>query len=148
MYYILYYKCNTTPDSCTGCCHMNTLCFVMQPEKILQDGTPCYASFTGCTIWRHFFWLHNKTGSIQIHMTTSFAGVWSSITHGGLKKRERKTLFYTGKSLSEAFIFASTNPKYDGRLFIELQVQYMKIPSSEHILNMSLQFSCTELVIQ
>ena len=39
--------------------------------------------------------------------------------------------FYsTGKSLSEALIFASTNPQYDDRLFIELQVQYMKIPSS------------------
>ena len=36
----------------------------------------------------------------------------------------------TGKSLSEALIFASTKPKYDDRLFIELQVQYMKIPSS------------------
>ena len=30
---------------------------------------------------------------------------------------------YTGKSLSEALIFASTNPQYDDRLFIELQVQ-------------------------
>ena len=38
--------------------------------------------------------------------------------------------FSTGKSLSEALIFASTNPQYDNRLFIELQVQYMKIPSS------------------
>ena len=37
---------------------------------------------------------------------------------------------YTGKSLSEALIFASTNPQYDYRLFIELQVQDMKIPSS------------------
>ena len=37
---------------------------------------------------------------------------------------------YTGKSLSEALIFASTNPQYDDRLFIELKVQYMKIPSS------------------
>ena len=36
----------------------------------------------------------------------------------------------TGKSLSEALIFASTNPQYDDRLFIELQVQYIKIPSS------------------
>ena len=36
----------------------------------------------------------------------------------------------TGKFLSEALIFASTNPQYDNRLFIELQVQYMKIPSS------------------
>ena len=38
----------------------------------------------------------------------------------------------TGKSLSEALIFASTNPQYDDRLLIELQVQYMKTPSSEH----------------
>ena len=36
---------------------------------------------------------------------------------------------HTGKSMSEAHIFASTNPPYDDRLFIELQVQYMKIAS-------------------
>ena len=41
-----------------------------------------------------------------------------------------------GKSFSEALILASTNPQYDKRLFIELQVQYMKIPSSEHGENM------------
>ena len=29
---------------------------------------------------------------------------------------------HTGKSLSEALILASTNPQYDDRLFIELQV--------------------------
>ena len=40
------------------------------------------------------------------------------------------TYFTTGKSLSEALIFPSTNPQY------ELQVQYMKIPSSEHGQNM------------
>ena len=50
--------------------------------------------------------------------------------------------FITGKSLSEALIFALTNPQYDDRLFIELQVQYMKIPSSEHEENML----CTEIV--
>ena len=38
--------------------------------------------------------------------------------------------FYTGKSLSEALIFASTNPQYNDRFLIELRVQYMKIPSS------------------
>ena len=31
--------------------------------------------------------------------------------------------FSTGKSLSEALIFASTIPQYDERLFIELQAQ-------------------------
>ena len=39
----------------------------------------------------------------------------------------------TGKSLSEALIFASINPQYDDRLFIELRVQYMKITRSEHV---------------
>ena len=48
----------------------------------------------------------------------------------------------TGESLSEALIFASTNPIYDDRLFIELQVQNMKIPISEHGENML----CTEIV--
>ena len=47
-----------------------------------------------------------------------------------------KSYFITGKSLLEALIFASTNPQYDDRLFIELRVQYMKIPSSEHVENM------------
>ena len=47
----------------------------------------------------------------------------------------------TGIFLSEALIFASTNPQYDERLFIELQVQYMKITSSEHGENML----CTEI---
>ena len=41
---------------------------------------------------------------------------------------------HTGKSFSEALILASTNPQYDKRLCIELQVQYdMKIASSEHV---------------
>ena len=48
----------------------------------------------------------------------------------------------TGKSLSEALIFASINPQYDDKLFIELRVQCMKIPSSEHGENML----CTEIV--
>ena len=75
----------------------------------------------------------------------------------------------TDKYLSEALILASTNPQYDDRLFIEFRVQYMKIPSSEHVVYincsehqnkkqfvyttcsqhvLSLEFSCTELLIQ
>ena len=37
------------------------------------------------------------------------------------------------KSMSEALILASTKPKYDNRLFIELQVQYEKTTSSVHV---------------
>ena len=54
-----------------------------------------------------------------------------------------KTVFSTGKSLSEALIFASTNPQYDDRLFIELRVQYMKIASSQHVM----YTICSELAI-
>ena len=46
--------------------------------------------------------------------------------------------------MSEARIFASTNPQYDERLSIELPVQYMKIPSSEHCQNMF----CTQIVLE
>ena len=57
----------------------------------------------------------------------------------------------TGKSLSGTLIFASTNPQYDDRLFIELQVQYMKIPSSNLgrtccVRKLFLNF-CTQLVL-
>ena len=76
----------------------------------------------------------------------------------------------TGKSLSEYLVFASTNPQYNNRLFIELKIQYMKIPNSNlgrtccvqklfwmsetiSVHNMfspvlSLEFSCIALVIQ
>ena len=45
-------------------------------------------------------------------------------------KKTEFTYLHTVKSLSEALIFASTNPQYDDRFSIELQVQYMKISSS------------------
>ena len=41
--------------------------------------------------------------------------------------------------MSKALTFASTDPQYDDRLFIELQVQYLKIQSWENML-------CTEIV--
>ena len=46
------------------------------------------------------------------------------------------SFFVTGKSLSEALIFASTNPQYDKKLFVDLPVQYMKTTCSEHGENM------------
>ena len=42
----------------------------------------------------------------------------------------------TGKSLSEALIFASTKPQYDDRLFVELQVHYMKIAIAKNLVLM------------
>ena len=60
-----------------------------------------------------------------------------------LQNEHEKIQSVTGKSLSEALTFASTNPKYDDRLFIELKVQYMKIPTSKHGENML----CTKIVL-
>ena len=42
--------------------------------------------------------------------------------------------FYTGKSVSEAFILASVNPQYDddNRLFIDLRLLTQKNTNSEH----------------
>ena len=88
-----------------------------------------------------------------------------------MRRKSQKKKQLTGKSFSEALILVSANPQHDKRLFIELRVQYMKIPSSEHVENMlftqivfffcfdihnnlwtqhvlSLELLCTELVIQ
>ena len=40
----------------------------------------------------------------------------------------------TGKSLSEALIFASTNPQYDSRLFIVHENFKLRLPA-EHVVN-------------
>ena len=56
-----------------------------------------------------------------------------SIKHIEITNIEKSNSHLTGKSLSEALIFASTNPQYDERLFIELQDQYMKIASLEDV---------------
>ena len=53
------------------------------------------------------------------------------MTRGQAKKVSQKFWIRTGKSFSKALILASTNPQHDKRLFVELQVQYMKIVSSE-----------------
>ena len=45
---------------------------------------------------------------------------------------------HTGYSLSEAFILASINPKYDNRCFIELRAQYEKTTSSVHVVYIKL----------
>ena len=55
------------------------------------------------------------------------------------------------KSLSEVVILGSTNPQYDKIFFIELQVQYMKIASSKHVVYKNKkQFvyaTCSEIAI-
>ena len=77
------------------------------------------------------------------------------------KAVEGKLITITGNSFSEGLILASTNQQHDKRLFIQLQVQYMKIESSEHGKTwgehvvykawsphvLSSQFSCTYYIL-
>ena len=71
-------------------------------------------------------WLKMKTGSI-IHTSRYLnLGAHSKMHRKNPTPRILDFTKHTGKSLSEALIFASINPQYDD----ELQVQYMKIPSS------------------
>ena len=76
-------------------------------------------------VWTRIF---KRTGQFKISKT--------KIQTADLDTHLVKRPLGTGKVLSEAFIFASTNPQYDYRLSIELRVQYMKIASSEHVENM------------
>ena len=52
--------------------------------------------------------------------------IWQSSLH-------YHNLTCTGKSFSEALFLPSINPQFHKRLFIELRVQWMKIPNSEHV---------------
>jgi hypothetical protein len=70
------------------------------------------------------------------------SGIFLTFENFDLKKYFDSLLkFGTGKSLSEALILVSTNAQYDKILFIELRVQYLKVPSSEHVENML----CTQI---
>ena len=127
-----------------------------------------------------------KSASVIVSVRESLIRILKYVLQSWLVSFKNRIDFYalicslvgklTGKYFSEALILASTNPQYDKRLFIELQIQYMKIASSEHGENMlftqivfvltfrttyvhnmlspcsphvvSLQFSCTELVIK
>ena len=49
-------------------------------------------------------------------------GIWAIFA-----ARKAQEEMHTGYSLSEALILASINPKYDKKLFIELQVQFQAL---------------------
>ena len=73
-----------------------------------------------------------KVGSLEIGMVSVSVDLKSSL----LVMKTTSTAVYKIETLVQVnlsqrlLFFASTNPQYDDRLFIELQVQYMKIPSS------------------
>jgi hypothetical protein len=85
---------------------------------------------------QYWFKLKKKGENLRIEYSLIIFGITS------------KVLVSTGKSLSEALIFASINPQYDNRLFMELPVQYMKTTSAGragHMQNMFLPCSASDL---
>ena len=72
-----------------------------------------------------------------MHPRQKDSGMW------WIRLRLKKKLKFTGKDLSEVLIYSSINPQYDNRLFNDLQVQYKKLPISEHVENML----CTQTVL-
>ena len=82
-----------------------------------------WSTFSNFFCCNHFFqFLSNLTTELWIHIFISSHYL------------DLDPFASTGKYL--LLILASTNPKYDKRLFIELRVQYMKIPSSENVKKM------------
>ena len=93
------------------------------------------------------------------------------IHHGEKTLEFGKLRLSAGKSVTKALILESVNPQYDNRLFIDLQLLTQKNTNSEHFVYnscfecqnkicvhnlfsscsphiLSLEFSCTEVVIQ
>ena len=106
-------------------------CFLCKFREKLDESSKSNASLMAAS-YSHSTYLSSwQCGIIIVHHCTQIQN-W----------KEYSEIVFTGKYLSEALILASTNPQNDDRLFIELQVQYMKIPSSEHVENML----CTQIV--
>ena len=80
----------------------------------------------------HFFFSNHSPIILNLIQATeqiSFS-VFDHFSKHAFVLNDSQLILCTGKSLSEVLIFASTKPQYDDILFIELQVQYMNIPSS------------------
>ena len=99
----------------------------------------------GCHCWIHTLALVSWRAGKQISLVQNINLYLQAGILNGKRMPIQHELYLvtnfagTGKSLLEALIFASTNPQYDYRLFI----QYMKIPSWEHGKNML----CIEIVL-
>ena len=77
--------------------------------------------------------MHHKCYLSNFKCNFSNQGSESNLKFSVKGKVDWSSEYIKGKSFSEALILASTNPQYDKRLIIELQVQYMKIARSEYV---------------
>ena len=91
----------------------------------LKEGT---LSHSFAWIWNLWSWFL----VMKIHPLSCFLQSF----YGKFLGSHKSIPICTGKSLSEALIFAATNPQCEGSLFIELWDRYMNIASSEHAQNM------------
>ena len=103
-----------------------TVCFksevILPSDKLVDYQTTGLCMILCFSLFRKMLFLVLNKGSNFVLLDAFCPGIlnaWNSLC--------------TGKSLSEALILESVNPKYDDRLFIELQVQYKKNTSSEHV---------------
>ena len=97
-------------------------CFLCKFREKLDESSKSNASLMAAS-YSHSTYLSSwQCGIIIVHHCTQIQN-W----------KEYSEIVFTGKYLSEALIIAATNTKYDKRLFTELQVQYMKTTSSEHV---------------
>ena len=81
------------------------------------------------------FWKQKKTCCAPSKKKQLFFGINSAPSKEVDDAQNRVSLsnaIYTGKFLSEALIFASTNPQYDDRLFIVHENCQLRIPA-EHV---------------
>ena len=85
----------------------------------------CYAA--------HFLWLVSALLCCSVRISSSFLDCRNAKIHQNPIPLNNLKKIITGKSFSKALVLASTNPQYVKRLFIELQVQYLKIYLSEHV---------------
>ena len=81
----------------------------LSPELLFADDHTFVHQFT--------YWFH-------LRLVEIFVEIWNFLY------TSFPADYRTGKSFSEVLISASTNPQYEDRLFIELQVQYIENPCS------------------
>ena len=99
-------------------------------------------------------------GDIKDLVRLRYILIWTELSYFGswwCEKPKSFNVHYTGESLLEAPILASTNPQYDKRLFVGLPVQYIKTTSSEHVVHINcfecqnktkqFMYICSQLVV-
>ena len=104
---------------------------MLKSQILFHHATYIKLLWLQCAVYLFCFYICRyvkKTGTyssssfVAANFTVKYTTVQCSAPHI-ITDHKKLNLACKGKSLSEALIFASTNPQYDDRLFNELQVQ-------------------------